>query len=197
MVLSIRVHELLSEQSNYNLVQSEYKSLIPGNDIPRRKQIYHENIFKLSKKTIELKQPKTKKNTPEIVIDKEDDDELNESEQSLTDSDDENLHINLEDVKEIDNDDKEIVNEDKEIVNEDEEIDKVDKEIDKDDTSLKMPQKDLMLDLINIIEEKKKLNKKSKEQSVEITGVGEGVNITGQQGGEFKRIKLDQHYNFF
>ena len=197
MVLSIRVHELLSEQSNYNLVQSEYKSLIPGNDIPRRKQIYHEKIFKLSKKTIELKQPKTKKNTPEIVIDKEDDDELNESEQSLTDSDDENLHINLEDVKEIDNDDKEIVNEDKEIVNEDEEIDKVDKEIDKDDAPLKMPQKDLMLDLINIIEEKKKLNKKSKEQSVEITGVGGGVNITGQQGGEFKRIKLDQHYNFF
>ena len=197
MVLSIRVHELLSEQSNYNLVQSEYKSLIPGNDIPRRKQIYHENIFKLSKKTIELKQPKTKKNKPEIVIDKEDDDELNVSEQSLTDSDDENLHINLEEVKEIDDDDKEIVNEDKEIVNEDEEIDKVDKEIDKDDTSLKMPQKDLMLDLINIIEEKKKLNKKSKEQSVEITGVGEGVNITGQQGGEFKRIKLDQHYNFF
>tara|TARA_B110000483_G_scaffold37090_1_gene45574 strand:- start:1391 stop:1996 length:606 start_codon:yes stop_codon:yes gene_type:complete len=201
MVLSIRVHELLSEQSNYNLVQSEYKSLIPGNDIPRRKQIYHENIFKLSKKTIELKQTKTKKNTPEIVIDKEDDDELNESEQSLTDSDDENLHINLEDVKEIDNDDKEIVNEDEEIVNEDEEIDKVDKEIDKeidkDDAPLKMPQKDLMLDLINIIEEKKKLNKKSKEQSVEITGVGGGVNITGQQGGEFKRIKLDQHYNFF
>ena len=197
MVLSIRVHELLSEQSNYNLVQSEYKSLIPGNDIPRRKQIYHENIFKLSKKTIELKQPKTKKNTPEIVIDKEDDDELNESEQSLTDSDDENLHINLEEVKEIDDDDKEIVNEDKEIVNEDEEIDKVDKEMDKDDAPLKMPQKDLMLDLINIIEEKKKLNKKSKEQSVEITGVGEGVNITGQQGGEFKRIKLDQHYNFF
>ena len=197
MVLSIRVHELLSEQSNYNLVQSEYKSLIPGNDIPRRKQIYHENIFKLSKKTIELKQPKTKKNTPEIVIDKEDDDELNESEQSLTDSDDENLHINLEEVKEIDDDDKEIVNEDKEIVDEDEEIDKVDKEIDKDDTSLKMPQKDLMLDLINIIEEKKKLNKKSKEQSVEITGVGGGANITGQQGGEFKRIKLDQHYNFF
>ena len=197
MVLSIRVHELLSEQSNYNLVQSEYKSLIPGNDIPRRKQIYHENIFKLSKKTIELKQPKTKKNKPEIVIDKEDDDELNESEQSLTDSDDENLHINLEDVKEIDDDDKEIVNEDKEIVNEDEEIDKVDKEIDKDDAPLKMPQKDLMLDLINIIEDKKKLNKKSKEQSVEITGVGEGVNITGQQGGEFKRIKLDQHYNFF
>ena len=201
MVLSIRVHELLSEQSNYNLVQSEYKSLIPGNDIPRRKQIYHENIFKLSKKTIELKQTKTKKNTPEIVIDKEDDDELNESEQSLTDSDDENLHINLEDVKEIDNDDKEIVNEDEEIVNEDEEIDKVDKEIDKeidkDDAPLKMPQKDLMLDLINIIEEKKKLNKKSKEQSVEITGVAGGVNITGQQGGEFKRIKLDQHYNFF
>ena len=190
MVLSIRVHELLSEQSNYNLVQSEYKSLIPGNDIPRRKQIYHEKIFKLSKKTIELKQPKTRKKTPEIVIDKEDDDELNDSEQSLTDSDDENLHINLEDVKEIDNDDKEIVNED-------EEIDKVDKEIDKDDTSLKMPQKDLMLDLINIIEEKKKLNKKSKEQSVEITGVAGGVNITGQQGGEFKRIKLDQHYNFF
>tara|TARA_B110000261_G_C12936558_1_gene298700 strand:+ start:25 stop:618 length:594 start_codon:yes stop_codon:yes gene_type:complete len=197
MVLSIRVHELLSEQSNYNLVQSEYKSLIPGNDIPRRKQIYHENIFKLSKKTIELKQPKTKKNPPEIVIDKEDDDELNESEQSLTDSDDENLHINLEEVKEIDDDDKEIVNEDKEIVNEDEEIDKVDKEMDKDDAPLKMPQKDLMLDLINIIEDKKKLNKKSKEQSVEITGVGEGVNITGQQGGEFKRIKLDQHYNFF
>ena len=43
MVLSIRVHELLSEQSNYNLVQSEYKSLIPGNDIPHSKNIYHKN----------------------------------------------------------------------------------------------------------------------------------------------------------
>ena len=55
-----------------------------------------------------------------------------------------------------------------------------------------------MLDLINIIEDKnKKVNEGEKEQSVEITGVGGGANITGQQGGEFKRIKLDHHYNFF
>ena len=177
MVLSIRVHELLSEQSNYNLVQSEYKSLIPGNDIPHSKNIYHKNMFKLSKKTIELKPPKTKKKTPEIFIDKVDDDELNEAEQSLADSDDENLHINLEDLKEIDNNDKEIDN----------------------NESVKIPEKDLMLDLINIIEEKnKKVNKDVKEQSVEITGAGGFENQKNvQQGGEFKRIKLDHHYNFF
>ena len=200
MVLSIRVHELLSEQSNYNLVQSEYKSLIPGNDIPRRKQIYHEKIFKLSKKTIELKQPKTRKKTPEIVIDKEDDDELNDSEQSLTDSDDENLHINLEDVKEVDNYDEEVDGDYKEMDNNDKEIDNDDKEINNDnDESNKIPEKDLMLDLIKIIEEKnKKINKVDKEQPVEITGSVDVENkLEDQQGGEFKRIKLDHHYNFF
>ena len=191
MVLSIRVHELLSEQSNYNLVQSEYKSLIPGNDIPHSKNIYHKNMFKLSKKTIELKPPKTKKKTPEIFIDKVDDDELNEAEQSLADPDDENLHINLEDLKEIDNNNKEIDNNDKEIDNNNKEID--------NDESVKIPEKDLMLDLINIIEEKnKKVNKDVKEQSVEITGAGGFENQKNvQQGGEFKRIKLDHHYNFF
>ena len=184
MVLSIRVHELLSSQANYNLVQSEYKSLIPGNDIPHSKNIYHKNMFKLSEKTIELKQSKKLIKKSEIVIDKVEEDELNESEQNFTESDEENLHINPGDLIEIDNNDKKINNDDKEIDND-------------NDESNKIPEKDLMLDLINIIEEKKKLNKKSKEQSVEITGVGGGVNITGQQGGEFKRIKLDQHYNFF
>ena len=37
MVLNIKVHELLSEQSKYNSLQDEYKSLIPTNNIPDKK----------------------------------------------------------------------------------------------------------------------------------------------------------------
>ena len=45
---------------------------------------------------------------------------------------------------------------------------------------------------------KKKVNKGEKEQSVEITGAVDLENkLEDQQGGEFKRIKLDHHYNFF
>ena len=179
MVLSIRVHELLSEQSNYNILQQGYKSLIPGNDIPHSKNIYHKNMFKLSTKTIELKQSKKLIKKSEIVIDKVEEDELNESEQNFTESDEENLHINPGGLIEIDNDDKEIDND--------------------NDESNKIPEKDLMLDLIRIIEDKnKKVNKGEKEQSVEITGDADVENkLEDQQGGEFKRIKLDQHYNFF
>ena len=179
MVLSIRVHELLSEQSNYNILQQGYKSLIPGNDIPHSKNIYHKNMFKLSEKTIELKQSKKLIKKSEIVIDKVEEDELNESEQNFTESDEENLHINPGGLIEIDNDDKEIDND--------------------NDESNKIPEKDLMLDLIRIIEDKnKKVNKGEKEQSVEITGAADLENkLEDQQGGEFKRIKLDHHYNFF
>ena len=179
MVLSIRVHELLSEQSNYNILQQGYKSLIPGNDIPHSKNIYHKNMFKLSEKTIELKQSKKLLKKSEIVIDKVEEDELNESEQNFTESDEENLHINPGGLIEIDNDDKEIDND--------------------NDESNKIPEKDLMLDLIRIIEDKnKKVNKGEKEQSVEITGDADVENkLEDQQGGEFKRIKLDHHYNFF
>ena len=181
MVLSIRVHELLSEQSNYNILQQGYKSLIPGNDIPHSKNIYHKNMFKLSEKTIELKQSKKLIKKSEIVIDKVEEDELNESEQNFTESDEENLHINPGGLIEIDNDDKEIDNDND------------------NDESNKIPEKDLMLDLINIIEDKnKKVNKGEKEQSVEITGDADVENkLEDQQGGEFKRIKLDHHYNFF
>jgi len=66
MVLSIRVHELLSEQSNYNILQRGYKSLIPGNDIPDMKRVYHNNMLKISEKTINLKSPKSTKE--EIIL---------------------------------------------------------------------------------------------------------------------------------
>jgi hypothetical protein len=202
MVLSIRVHELLSKQSNYNILQQGYKSLIPGNDIPHSKNIYHKNMFKLSEKTIELKQSKKLIKKSEIVIDKVEEDELNESEQNFTESDEENLHINPGDLIEIDNDDKEIDNDNdnvKEIDNDDKEIDNDNDNNNDNDESNKIPEKDLMLDLIKIIEDKnKKVNKGEKEQSVEITGDADVENkLEDQQGGEFKRIKLDQHYNFF
>jgi hypothetical protein len=186
MVLSIRVHELLSEQSNYNILQRGYKSLIPGNDIPHSKNIYHKNMFKLSEKTIELKQSKKLIKKSEIVIDKVEEDELNEGEQNFTESDEENLHINPVDLIEIEEDVKEIDEDVKEIVND-------------NDGFVKIPEKDLMLDLINIIEDKnKKVNEGEKEQSVEITGDADVENkLEDQQGGEFKRIKLDHHYNFF
>jgi len=184
MVLSIRVHELLSEQSNYNILQRGYKSLIPGNDIPHSKHIYHKNMFKLSEKTIELKQSKKLIKKSEIVIDKVEEDELNEGEQNFTESDEENLHINPGDLIEIEEDVKEIEEDVKEIDND-------------NDESNKIPEKDLMLDLINIIEKKNKNGKKEeKEQSVEITELNVN-NQDEQQGGEFKRIKLDHHYNFF
>ena len=70
MVLSIRVHELLSEQSKYNIIQEEYKSLIPTNNIPDRKQIYHKNMLELSEKTIELKKTVQNIKKNEIIIDK-------------------------------------------------------------------------------------------------------------------------------
>jgi hypothetical protein len=200
MVLSIRVHELLSKQSNYNILQQGYKSLIPGNDIPHSKNIYHKNMFKLSEKTIELKQSKKKIKKSEIVIDKVEEDELNESEQNFTESDEENLHINPGDLIEIGEDVKEIEEGVKEIEEDVKEIEEDVKEIDNDnDESNKIPEKDLMLDLIKIIEEKnKKINKVDKEQSVEITGSVDVENkLEDQQGGEFKRIKLDHHYNFF
>ena len=38
MVLNIKVHELLSEQSKYNSLQDEYKSLIPTNNIAKLKK---------------------------------------------------------------------------------------------------------------------------------------------------------------
>ena len=200
MVLSIRVHELLSEQSNYNILQQGYKSLIPGNDIPHSKNIYHKNMFKLSEKTIELKQSKKLIKKSEIVIDKVEEDELNESEQNFTESDEENLHINPGDLIEIGEDVKEIEEGVKEIEEDVKEIEEDVKEIDNDnDESNKIPEKDLMLDLIKIIEDKnKKVNKGEKEQSVEITGDADVENkLEDQQGGEFKRIKLDHHYNFF
>ena len=41
MVLSIRAHELLTQNSKNNSLQNDFKSLIPKNDIPDKKQVYH------------------------------------------------------------------------------------------------------------------------------------------------------------
>ena len=67
MVLSIRVHELLTQNSKNNLIQNDFKSLIPKNDIPDKKQVYHKNMLEISEKTIELFN-KIKSNNFDIVI---------------------------------------------------------------------------------------------------------------------------------
>jgi len=216
MVLSIRVHELLSEQSKYNIIQEEYKSLIPTNNIPDRKQIYHKNMLELSEKTIELKKTVQNIKKNEIIIDKVENEDIDESEQSVTNSDEEEetLQINLDNLKEIDNDNKLIDDDDNKLIDDDNKVinEGDNKLIDDDDNKLidddnkvinegdpveKTPEKELMLDLINIIEKKNKNGKKEeKEQSVEITELNVN-NQDEQQGGNIKKIKLDHHYNFF
>ena len=44
MVLSIRAHELLTQNSKNNSLQNDFKSLIPLNDIPDKKQVWHVKI---------------------------------------------------------------------------------------------------------------------------------------------------------
>lgn len=227
MVLSIIVHELLSKQSKYNLTQDDYKSLIPQNDIPDKKIQYHKSMEKVEEKTIELGIKKSKKKVEEIKVKKDDEDKVEvddfsfeeiiqvpdgEEETSNTEeSDEELLQFKLD--EEMEDDGKEM--EDKDDTKEVE---------DKEDDKEKLPEQDLMLDLINIIEEKNKKEKKEdKEKSVEIkidddndkdkdkdenidekNKIGKEVkkieievDVPEQTAGSVKRIKLDQHYNFF
>jgi hypothetical protein len=197
MVLSIRVHELLTQNSKNNLIQNDFKSLIPENDIPDKKQVYHKNMLEISEKTIELKKSKKLfQKKEEIIIDKIED-------KSDVESDD------LEDTLQFKLDDSDEENEEEQEENEvevveEKEDDEGEEEKEKEDK--KLPDKDLMLDLIGIIEEKnKKEEMKDKEEPVEIEikdnntkkiVVDSPENIE-QNGGNFKKIKLDQHYNFF
>lgn len=208
MVLSIRAHELLTQNSKNNSLQNDFKSLIPQNDIPDKKQVYHKNMLEISEKTIELKSKKTFKKREEIVIDKveidseedveEESDDLDEVEDTLQfklDDDSDDLEVEAEGVKEEEGSKEEEA---------EEEGSKEEEE--KDDDNKKLPEKDLMLDLIGFIEDKnKKEEKKNKEKPVEIelkdnntknivVDVPEDIE---QNGGNVKKIKLDQHYNFF
>ena len=70
MVLSDQVRDIIEKQSEINSIHNEYKSLIPGNDIPDTKRVYHNNMLKISEKTINLKSPKSTKE--EIIVKKED-----------------------------------------------------------------------------------------------------------------------------
>ena len=207
MVLSIRVHELLTQNSKNNLIQNDFKSLIPKNDIPDKKQVYHKNMLEISEKTIELKKSKKLfQKKEEIIIDKIED----ESDDESTDEFDEEPE-EIEDTLNIEDTDKEEEvevdegEEDEKVVDEEEEDEEKDEEDKKDKDS---QEKDLMLDLIGIIEDKNKKSKKAEqEKSVELENDNkvkkivvensEGNNSEEQSGGNFKRIKLDQHYNFF
>ena len=222
MVLNIKVHELLSEQSKYNSLQDEYKSLIPTNNIPDKKLEYHKNMIEHSEKTIEIPDKKFKKKKKEIKVEKED----NDNEENSTDefsfdeiiqipdepiepdseSDDEELELNIDESDE--DDDKENNKEhDKEDDKEENKIDdkdddqeddkgddkEEDKENDKGDGKKQMPD-DLLLDVMKMVEKKEKGEIK-KEENVNIT-IPDESNVD-QGGGSVKRIKLDQHYNFF
>ena len=206
MVLSIRAHELLTQNSKNNSLQNDFKSLIPQNDIPDKKQVYHKNMLEISEKTIELKSKKTFKKREEIVIDKvevESEVEVKEDSDDLEDVQD-TLQFKLDDDSEDEDKEAEEV---KEKVEEEEDKIEEGEEEEKDDDDKKLPDKDLMLDLIGIIEDKNKKEKKEdKEEPVEMeiketnntkkimVDVPEDVE---QSGGNIKKIKLDQHYNFF
>ena len=200
MVLSIRVHELLTQNSKNNLIQNDFRSLIPENDIPDKKQVYHKNMLEISEKTIELKKSKKLfQKKGEIIIDKIED---KSEEESIEEFDDEPEEI--EDTLNIEDTDKENeIEVDKEEEVEEEEEKEDDDEEEKGKEDKKLPDKDLMLDLIGIIEEKNKKGKKGQEESIELKNdntkkivVDSPENIE-QNGGNFKKIKLDQHYNFF
>ena len=51
MVLSNQVREILLKQHNINSLNNNYKSLIPSNDIPDSKRVYHETNSKTIEKT--------------------------------------------------------------------------------------------------------------------------------------------------
>ena len=211
MVLSIRAHELLTQNSKNNSLQNDFKSLIPQNDIPDKKQVYHKNMLEISEKTIELKSKNIFKKREEIVIDKievESEEDVEIESDDLEDVED-TLQFRLDEDSEDENKEvEEIKEEEEDKGDKDEEVegDEVEEEEEKDDDDKKLPEKDLMLDLIGIIEEKNKKEKKEdKEELVEIELKNDNtkkivVNIPEeieQSGGNVKKIKLDQHYNFF
>ena len=196
MVLNIKVHELLSEQSKYNSLQDEYKSLIPTNNIPDKKLEYHKNMIEHSEKTIEFPDKKFKKKKKEIKVEKED----NDNEENVTDdfsfdeiiqipdepiepdseSDGEELELNIDES----DDDKD---------NDKKEKDKQENDKEEDEEKKQIPD-DLLLDVMKMVKEKEK-GEIEKEKRVNITIPDEPK--VEQGGGSVKRIKLDQHYNFF
>ena len=205
MVLSIRAHELLTQNSKNNSLQNDFKSLIPQNDIPDKKQVYHKNMLEISEKTIELKTKKTFKKREEIVIDKveiESEVEVEEESDDLEEVED-TLQFKLDEDSEDEDKGEEVNDEVNKEIKDEVEVE-VDEE--KGDEDKKLPDKDLMLDLIGFIEEKNnKDKKKDKEESVEIDIrddntkkiVVDTPEEIEQSGGNIKKIKLDQHYNFF
>ena len=137
MVLSIRVHELLTQNSKNNLIQNDFKSLIPQNDIPDKKQVYHKNMLEISEKTIELKSKKTFKKREEIVIDKVEWIWRRRSRWRIRREED---TLKIEDT-----DKEEEIEEDKV-----EEVEEEVEEEEEEEEDKKIPDKDLMLDLIGI-----------------------------------------------
>ena len=66
MVLSNQVRKILLKQSKINSFKNNYKSLIPNNDIPDTKQVYHDNMKKTVEKTINLNKKSSKKRKLEV-----------------------------------------------------------------------------------------------------------------------------------
>lgn len=214
MVLSIRAHELLTQNSKKNSLQNDFKSLIPQNDIPDKKQVYHKNMLEISEKTIELKSKKTFKKREEIVIDKveiESEEEVVEVEEKSDDLED-TLQFKLydsEDEEDVEVEDVKVEESKEEEKGEGEGEDEgegieVELEEEEKDDDKKLPEKDLMLDLIGIIEDKNKKEKKEEPVEIELKETNNTKKIVvdvsediEQSGGNLKKIKLDQHYNFF
>ena len=226
MVLSNQVREILLKQSKINSFKNNYKSLIPSNDIPDSKRVYHENNSKTVEKTINLNKKSSKKNKLEVVVTKDDFtfDEIIEIPPEEDDDieDKENLKNDLEEVNNKTDgivffdevEDEEEGDEDKSKDKKEDNLDKKEDNLDKKEVEeidlLKMIDKKILADVVNenkdnksdkkediIIENVKKDDKKEDKELKDVKTIRIDTTDTLEQSGGVKKIKLDQKYDFF
>ena len=220
MVLSDQVRDIIGKQSEINSMHNEYKSLIPGNDIPDTKRVYHNNMLKISEKTIDLKSYKSTKE--EIIVKKED---IKEDDKEF--AFDEIIEIpKEEELKEIIKDTEPVTFFDDELSSDDDDTeegveqdisskeDKEDKEYkeDKEETNtdeevnlLNMIDNKLLLDIIaekkgeKVVHDDYTPVPEGKKESPDIKKISlnEGDKKPSDISNSTKTIKLDDTYKFF
>jgi len=224
MVLSNQVRDIIAKQSEINSIHNEYKSLIPGNDIPDMKRIYHNNMLKISEKTINLKSPKSTKE--EIKVKKDGVKEDVDKEFTF----DEIIEIPEEQFKEVEKDTDALTFFDDELSSDDEDKEPEDPELskdkgispeevkeDKEDISTEEEEVNLlnMIDnklLLDMLSEKKGDNKKgNNKKDSDITKVeatkessdikkivmNEEDSVSLDKSNGSKTIKLNGKYEFY
>ena len=191
MVLSNQVREILIKQHNINSFKNNYKSLIPSNDIPDVKRVYHDNMKKTVEKTINLKKS-NKKNKLEVIVTKdefsldeiiemppEEDEEDKEEPGDKNEIEEKNItFFDIEESEDEDNEEGRELEENKEEGGELEENKEEDKKEDKEDKEeidlLNMIDNKLLLDIINGKKGNKsdnKLDSKSEKERIIIEDV--------------------------